>query len=71
MSKLEFTCYESFHFIQHEAHTRKMSRNTLMSSRAGVERKFTLLHPKIYCLGPEEEVSNYVVNPHRKYAFSF
>ena len=48
-----------------------------MSSRIDVEGKFMMCYrihitpSKIYCLGPEEEVSNYVVKHHKQYASDF
>ena len=77
MSKLEFTCYESLHFIQQEAHTRKRICNTLLSTRTKVEGKLMMCYiihitpSKIYGLGPGEEVSVYVVKPNGKYASDF
>ena len=48
-----------------------------MSCRTEVEGKLMMCYKihitpsKIHCLGREEEVSNYVVKPHRKYASDF
>ncbi|KAM3387510.1 hypothetical protein ACQJBY_010387 [Aegilops geniculata] len=77
MSKLDFTCYEPLQFIQQEAHSRKRSHDGLLSSKTEGEGKLMMCYrihitpSKIYCLGPEEEVSNYVVKHHRQYASDF
>ncbi|KAM3229174.1 hypothetical protein ACQJBY_060217 [Aegilops geniculata] len=77
MSKLEFTCYEPLQFIQQEAHSRKRSHDALLSSKTEGEGKLMMCYrihitpSKIYCLGPEEEVSNYVVKHHKQYASDF
>ncbi|TVU14100.1 hypothetical protein EJB05_37546, partial [Eragrostis curvula] len=60
-----------------EAHTMKMSKNALLSNKGkgkGKLMKCYRVHitpSKIYCLGPEEEVSNYVVKHHSEYAADF
>ncbi|KAI5019223.1 hypothetical protein ZWY2020_044111 [Hordeum vulgare] len=64
LEEIPFTCHEPLHFIQQEAHSRKRSHKTLFSSR-------NTSSYKIYCLGPEEEVSNYVFKHHIKYASNF
>ena len=70
MSILEFTCYEYLHFIQQEAHSRKRSHNTLLlHPKVMMCYKIHINPSKICYVGPEEEVSNYVVKPARKYAF--
>ena len=67
MSKLESTCYEPLQFIQQEACSRKIRQNALLSSKIKDEGKLMRCYrihitpTKVYCLGPEEEVSNYVV----------
>ncbi|VAH48593.1 unnamed protein product [Triticum turgidum subsp. durum] len=77
MSKLEFTCYEPLRFIQQEAHSRKRGHDALLSSKTEGEGKLMMCYrihitpAKIYCLGPEEEVSNYVVKRHKQYASDF
>uniref|UniRef100_A0A8R7VKL9 RNA-dependent RNA polymerase n=1 Tax=Triticum urartu TaxID=4572 RepID=A0A8R7VKL9_TRIUA len=77
MSKLDFTCYEPLQFIQQEAHSRKRSHDGLLSSKTEGEGKLMMCYrihitpSKIYCLGPEEEVSNYVVKHHKQYASDF
>ncbi|KAF7016872.1 hypothetical protein CFC21_030393 [Triticum aestivum] len=77
MSKLEFTCYEPLRFIQQEAHSRKRGQDALLSSKTEGEGKLMMCYrihitpSKIYCLGPEEEVSNYVVKHHKQYASDF
>ena len=49
----------------------------MLSSKTEGEGKLMMCYrihitpSKIYCLGPEEEVSNYVVKPARKYASDF
>ncbi|VAH90344.1 unnamed protein product [Triticum turgidum subsp. durum] len=77
MSKLEFTCYGPLQFIQQEAQSRNRSHNALLSSKTEGEGKLMMCYrihitpSKIYCLGPEEEVSNYVVKHHKQYASDF
>ncbi|XP_020188327.1 probable RNA-dependent RNA polymerase 2 [Aegilops tauschii subsp. strangulata] len=77
MSKLEFTCYEPLEFIQKEVHSRKRSHNALLSSKTEGKGKLMMCYrihitpSRIYCLGPEEEVTNYVVKHHKKYASDF
>ncbi|VAH33215.1 unnamed protein product [Triticum turgidum subsp. durum] len=77
MSKLDFTCYEPLQFIQQEAHSRKRRHDALLSSKTEGEGKLMMCYrihitpSKIYCLGPEEEVSNYVVKHHKQYASDF
>ncbi|KAM3387514.1 hypothetical protein ACQJBY_010388 [Aegilops geniculata] len=77
MSKLECTCYEPLRFIQQEAHSRKRGQDALLSSKTEGEGKLMMCYrihitpSKIYCLGPEEEVSNYVVKHHKQYASDF
>ncbi|XP_047070801.1 probable RNA-dependent RNA polymerase 2 [Lolium rigidum] len=77
MSKLESTCYEPLQFIQQQACSRKMSHNPLLFRKIESEGKLMRCYrihitpTKIYCLGPEEEVSNYVVKHHIKYASDF
>ncbi|RLM75578.1 putative RNA-dependent RNA polymerase 2 [Panicum miliaceum] len=77
MSKLNSTCYEPLEFIRHEAHSMKISKKTLLSKKGEGEGKLMRCYrihitpSKIYCLGPEEEVSNYVVKYHSKYASDF
>ncbi|KAK3142358.1 hypothetical protein QOZ80_4BG0345500 [Eleusine coracana subsp. coracana] len=77
MSKLKSTCYEPLQFIKQEAYTLKISKNALQSSKSkdkGKLMKCYRIHitpSKIYCLGPEEEVSNYVVKYHSEYASDF
>uniref|UniRef100_A0A453I942 RNA-dependent RNA polymerase n=2 Tax=Aegilops tauschii subsp. strangulata TaxID=200361 RepID=A0A453I942_AEGTS len=77
MSKLEFTCYGPLQFIQQEAHNRNRSHNALLSSKTEGDGKLMMCYrihitpSKIYCLGPEEEVSNYVVKHHKQYASDF
>nr|XP_020173901.2 LOW QUALITY PROTEIN: probable RNA-dependent RNA polymerase 2 [Aegilops tauschii subsp. strangulata] len=77
MSKLEFTCYEPLRFIQQEAHSRKRGHDALLSSKTEGEGKLMMCYrihitpAKIYCVGPEEEVSNYVVKRHKQYASDF
>ncbi|XP_048571282.1 probable RNA-dependent RNA polymerase 2 [Triticum urartu] len=77
MSKLEFTCYGPWQFIQQEAQSRNRSHNALLSSKTEGEGKLMMCYrihitpSKIYCLGPEEEVSNYVVKHHKQYASDF
>uniref|UniRef100_A0ACD5UBK5 Uncharacterized protein n=1 Tax=Avena sativa TaxID=4498 RepID=A0ACD5UBK5_AVESA len=77
MSKLESTCYEPLQFIQQEACSRNISHNALLSSKIESEGKLMRCYrihitpTKIYCLGPEEEVSNYVVKHHSAYASDF
>ncbi|KAM3314643.1 hypothetical protein ACQJBY_033446 [Aegilops geniculata] len=77
MSKLVFTCYEPLEFIQQEVHSRKRSHNALLSSKTEGEGKLMMCYrihitpSRIYCLGPEEEVTNYVVKHHKKYASDF
>lgn len=77
MSKLESTCYEPLQFIQQEACSRKIRQNALLSSNIKGEGKLMRCYrihitpTKIYCLGPEEEVSNYVVKHHSEYASDF
>ncbi|TVT98350.1 hypothetical protein EJB05_56354 [Eragrostis curvula] len=77
MSKLKSTCYEPLRFIKQEADTMKISKNALLSNEGkgkGKLMKCYRVHitpSKIYCLGPEEEVSNYVVKYHSEYAADF
>ncbi|WVZ86001.1 hypothetical protein U9M48_032852 [Paspalum notatum var. saurae] len=79
MSKLKSTCYEPLEFIRHEAHSNimKISKKTLLSKKREGEGKLMRCYrihitpSKIYCLGPEEEVSNYVVKYHSEYASDF
>ncbi|KAG2566766.1 hypothetical protein PVAP13_7NG245500 [Panicum virgatum] len=77
MSKLNSTCYEPLEFIRHEAHSMKISKKTLLSKTGEGEGKLMSCYrihitpSKIYCLGPEEEVSNYVVKYHSEYASNF
>ncbi|KAG2572657.1 hypothetical protein PVAP13_7KG196400 [Panicum virgatum] len=77
MSKLNSTCYEPLEFIRHEAHSMKISKKTLLSKTGEGEGKLMRCYrihitpSKIYCLGPEEEVSNYVVKYHSEYASDF
>ncbi|CAL5068316.1 unnamed protein product [Urochloa decumbens] len=77
MSKLKSTCYEPLEFIRHEAHSKKISKKTLLSKKGEGERKLMRCYrihitpSKIYCLGPEEEASNYVVMHHSKHASDF
>ncbi|CAN6248973.1 unnamed protein product [Urochloa humidicola] len=77
MSKLKCTCYEPLEFIRHEAYNKKISKKTLLSKKGGGERKLMRCYrihitpSKIYCLGPEEEASNYVVKYHSQYASDF
>ncbi|XP_062225862.1 probable RNA-dependent RNA polymerase 2 [Phragmites australis] len=77
MSKLKSTCYEPLQFIRQEAHSMKISKNALLSNKSKGKGKLTRCYrvhitpSKIYCLGPEEEVSNYVVKYHFEYASDF
>lgn len=77
MSKLKSTCYEPLEFISQEAHRMKISKKTLLSKKGEGEGKLLRCYrihitpSKIYCLGPEEEVSNYVVKYHSQYASDF
>ncbi|VAH48598.1 unnamed protein product [Triticum turgidum subsp. durum] len=77
MSKLDFTCYKPLQFIQQEAHSRKRSHDALLSSKTEGEGKLIMCYrihitpSKIYCLGPEEEVPNYVVKHHKQHASDF
>ncbi|CAM0904284.1 unnamed protein product [Alopecurus aequalis] len=77
MSKLESTCYQPVQFIQQEACSRKIRKNALLSSKIKGEGKLMRCYrihitpTKVYCLGPEEEVSNYVVKYFSKYASDF
>ncbi|PUZ47542.1 hypothetical protein GQ55_7G174000 [Panicum hallii var. hallii] len=77
MSKLNSTCFEPLEFIRHEAHSMKISKKTLLSKKGEGEGKLMRCYrihitpSKIYCLGPEEEVSNYVVKYHSEYASDF
>lgn len=77
MNKLKSTCYEPLEFIRHEAHNMKISKKTLLSKKGEGEGKLMRCYrihitpSKIYCLGPEEEVSNYVVKYHSEYASDF
>ncbi|KAK8448965.1 hypothetical protein SEVIR_7G137100v4 [Setaria viridis] len=77
VSKLKSTCYEPLEFIRHEAHRMKISKKTLLSKKGEGEGKLLRCYrihitpSKIYCLGPEEEVSNYVVKYHSQYASDF
>ncbi|TVU14061.1 hypothetical protein EJB05_37507 [Eragrostis curvula] len=77
MSKLKSTCYEPLQFIKQEAHTMKISKNALLSNKGKGKEKLMKCYrvhitpSKIYCLGPEEEVSNYVVKHHSEYAADF
>lgn len=74
MSKLESTCYEPLQFIESEL---KLTHNALLSSKREGEGKLMRCYrihitpSKIYCLGPEEEASNYVVKHHSEYASDF
>lgn len=75
MSKLKSTCYEPLQFIRHEAHSMNMRKKALSNKReSGKLMRCYRIHitpSKIYCLGPEEEVSNYVVKYHSEYASDF
>ncbi|CAN6268158.1 unnamed protein product [Urochloa humidicola] len=77
MNKLKSTCYEPLEFIRHEAYSKKISKKTLLSKKGEGERKLMRCYrihitpSKIYCLGPEEEASNYVVKYHSQYASDF
>ncbi|XBH85410.1 hypothetical protein VPH35_073329 [Triticum aestivum] len=61
MSKLELTCYEPLQFI----HKTEGEGKLMMCYRIHITPS------KIYCLGPEEELSNYVVKHHKQYASDF
>ncbi|GJN02647.1 hypothetical protein PR202_ga20020 [Eleusine coracana subsp. coracana] len=71
-----FACKEDNKFAW-EAYTLKISKNALQSSKSkdkGKLMKCYRIHitpSKIYCLGPVEEVSNYVVKYHSEYASDF
>ncbi|KAL6845771.1 hypothetical protein ACP4OV_024346 [Aristida adscensionis] len=77
MSKLKSTCYKPLQFIRQEAHSIKVSKRALWSSKSGGEGKLMRCYrihitpSRIYCLGPEEEVSNYVVKHHSHCASDF
>ncbi|EAY94464.1 hypothetical protein OsI_16234 [Oryza sativa Indica Group] len=79
MHKLESTCYEPLQFIQQEAYSMKRSHNVLLSNEGEGEGERKLMKcyrvnitpSKIFCLGPEEEVTNYVVKHHSAYASDF
>lgn len=76
MSKLKSTCYEPLQFIRHEARSMNMNKKALLSNKreGGKLMRCYRIHitpSKIYCLGPEEEVSNYVVKYHSEYASDF
>ncbi|KAG8082288.1 hypothetical protein GUJ93_ZPchr0014g47075 [Zizania palustris] len=77
MSKLESTCYDPLQFIQQESYIMKRSHHALFFNESEGERKLMRCYrvhitpSKIYCLGPEEEVSNYVVKHHSAYASDF
>uniref|UniRef100_A0A0E0PA91 RNA-dependent RNA polymerase n=1 Tax=Oryza rufipogon TaxID=4529 RepID=A0A0E0PA91_ORYRU len=79
MHKLESTCYEPLQFIQQEAYSMKRSHNVLLSNEGEGEGERKLMKcyrvnitpSKIFCFGPEEEVTNYVVKHHSAYASDF
>uniref|UniRef100_A0A0D9W5Y6 RNA-dependent RNA polymerase n=1 Tax=Leersia perrieri TaxID=77586 RepID=A0A0D9W5Y6_9ORYZ len=77
MNKLESTCYEPLQFIQQEFYSMKRSHNALFSSEGEGEKKLMKCYrvhitpSKIFCFGPEDEVTNYVVKHHSAYASDF
>jgi RNA-dependent RNA polymerase len=84
MSKLKSTCYEPLQFIKEEANTGKNASQSSKSKDKRFDKKRSkgkqqlmkcyrvhITPSKIYCLGPEEEVSNYVVNYHSEFASDF
>uniref|UniRef100_A0A7N0VFB0 RNA-dependent RNA polymerase n=2 Tax=Kalanchoe fedtschenkoi TaxID=63787 RepID=A0A7N0VFB0_KALFE len=79
MHKLKSMCYEPLDFIRAQSRARsidvknprsssdsKLKQNNLMSCHRAL-----ITPTKIYCLGPEQETSNYVVKHYKRYASDF
>ncbi|KAF8407945.1 hypothetical protein HHK36_007085 [Tetracentron sinense] len=79
LHKVKSTCYEPMSFIQHQlSNLRRNQKNLPSSSHSRLRdhnsmscHRVLITPSKIYCLGPELETSNYVVNHYAAYASDF